>query len=67
MKKRQYVTELKTNRRGVFLKADCSQSIEFWIVRWEGETRESKISKSLILEGQWNYCPTNKKLLPVGV
>lgn len=67
MKQGQYVTHLKTKRKGVFLRADTKFSIEFWIVCWENDRHESKVSRSLILEGQWNYSPVQKKLLPVGV
>lgn len=68
MRNGQYVNELKTKKRGVFLRRDSRNlSVEFWVVRWEGENHESRIAKSLTIEGQWNYCPTKKKLLPVGV
>jgi hypothetical protein len=60
------VTEIKTKKRGTFLRKDTSLSVEFWVVQWEGDSHESKICSSLLLEGQWNYSFETKSLLPVG-
>jgi hypothetical protein len=60
------VTEIKTGKTGTFLRKEKRNlSIEFWVVQWEGDSHESKICSSLLLEGQWNYSPDTKTLLPV--
>lgn len=68
MRNGSQVTELKTGRKGIFLgKNKRNLSIDLWIVQWEGDTHQSKISPSLLLEGQWNYSPVTKQLLKVGI